>query len=269
MTAVASTELGSHAAAMTTKVGEIRNLSQPLQAESALPPLDPITIRAVLFDLDGTLYRQPPMRALMALELATLPLARPWSARQRLRALRAYRHAQEHLRGQDGTGLARRQFEAAAGASGLPIAEVQTLVADWMIQRPLKYLQFCRAAGLDRWLGALEQNKMRMGVLSDYAAEDKLRALGLEGRFSPVLCSTDETIDAFKPSPRGYLRACEIWGLAPSEVLFVGDRAEVDAAGAAAAGMPCAIIGSTAAPAGASYSVFPSFERLSRVFDGR
>ena len=31
------------------------------------PPL-----RAVLFDLDGTLYHQPPLRALMVLELATL-----------------------------------------------------------------------------------------------------------------------------------------------------------------------------------------------------
>jgi phosphoglycolate phosphatase-like HAD superfamily hydrolase len=38
-------------------------------------PLDPgLPIRAVLFDLDGTLYRQAPLRALMALELFALPL---------------------------------------------------------------------------------------------------------------------------------------------------------------------------------------------------
>jgi FMN phosphatase YigB (HAD superfamily) len=136
----------------------------------------------------------------------------------------------------------------------------------------LKYLQFCRAAGLDRLLAALDAAGLRMGVLSDYPAEAKLEALGLAGRFSPVLCATDPGIDAFKPNPRGYLRACEIWGLSPADVLFVGDRADVDAAGAAAAGMPCAIVGRVPPPpagSAATYTVFPSFERLTRVFDAR
>ncbi len=48
----------------------------------------------------------------------------------------------------------------------------------------------CRATGLDRLLGFLEQAGVRTGVLSDYPAESKLQALGLDGRFSPVLCST-------------------------------------------------------------------------------
>ena len=39
-----------------------------------------------------------------------------------------------------------------------------------------------------------------------------------------------------------------IWGLAPNEVLFVGDRSDVDATGAAAAGMHCAIVGRADAP---------------------
>jgi HAD superfamily hydrolase (TIGR01549 family) len=206
----------------------------------------------------------------MAAELFTLPLVRPWKANQRLKALRAYRHAQEHLRGSKRTGLATRQIEAAAGASGLPIAEVQALVAEWMMRRPLKYLQFCRAAGLVDLLATLERSKVKMGVLSDYPAEDKLQALGLRGRFSPVLCATDPEIDAFKPSPKGFLRACEIWGIAPSEVLFVGDRVEVDAAGAKAAGMPCVIVGkSNALPSEGHYTMCTSFEELTRVFDGR
>ena len=58
-----------------------------------------------------------------------------------------------------------------------------------------------------------------------------------------MLCSTDKEINAFKPHPRGYLRACEEWGLQPQEVLYVGDRPEVDAKGAKAAGMPCMMVG--------------------------
>jgi HAD superfamily hydrolase (TIGR01509 family) len=227
-------------------------------------------IRAVLFDLDGTLYAQKALRALMAIELLTLPLGGPFAAPRRLRALRAFRHAQETLRQQASAVTARGQIEAAATASGLPVEDVEALVAEWMHERPLKYLQMCRRSGLLPLLDGLEGQRRKAGILSDYPAAAKLGALGLSGRFSPVLSATDPEIAAFKPSPRGYLRACEIWGLAPAEVLFVGDRPDVDATGARAAGMPCVIIGrSESAPNGSGYTMVPSFERLSRVFDGR
>lgn len=220
----------------------------------------PDQIRAVLFDLDGTLYRQRPLRALMAMELMTLPFTAPLLASRRLKALRAYRGAQESLRRHASPASAKDQILIAATASGLPVEDVDALVTEWMLQRPLKYLQYCRAPGLPPFLDRLEAQGVLAGVLSDYPAEAKLDALRLANRFSPVLCSTDPEVGAFKPSPRGYLRACEIWNLSPAEVLFVGDRPDVDAAGAAAAGMPCVIMGSAA---------FPSFERLGRVFDGR
>ena len=220
----------------------------------------PDRVRAVLFDLDGTLYRQRPLRALMAIELLSLPLTAPLLASRRLKALSAYRKAQESMRHRASTASPEGQLQAAATASGLPVTDVDALVTEWMQQRPLKYLQYCRAPGLPPFLDRLERLGILAGVLSDYPARAKLGALGLGHRFSPVLCSTDPEVGAFKPSPRGFLRACEIWDLPPAEVLFVGDRPDVDAAGAAAAGMPCVIMGSAA---------FPSFERLSRVFDGR
>lgn len=225
-------------------------------------------LRAVLFDLDGTLYRQGPMRVLMALELATLSVKAPGKARRRLAALAAYRRAQEVLRQSSGADPATAQIRAASTASGLPEDEVTDLVTEWMIERPLKYLRFCRVPGVEELLERLVTAGLRTGVLSDYPAARKLEALGLHRHFPLVLCSTDTEIAAFKPSPRGYLRACEVWQLSPAEVLFVGDRPEVDAAGAKAAGMPCIIVGSSAREdASGSYSVVPSFERLSRVFD--
>jgi HAD superfamily hydrolase (TIGR01509 family) len=227
-------------------------------------------IQAVLFDLDGTLYRQRPLRSLMALELLTLPLSGPWRAPRRWRALQAYRSAQERLREAASPDAAHQQLAAAASASGLPVAEVEALVSEWMLERPLKYLQFCRMTGLDTLLTVLDRRGLKMGVLSDYPATAKLRALGLEGRFFPVLTASDSHIGAFKPSPRGYLRACEVWGVEPAQVLFVGDRADVDAVGAAAAGMPCVIVGRTPrAAAPATHVMFSSFEELTRVFERR
>ena len=228
-------------------------------------------IRAVLFDLDGTLYRQGPMRTLMALELLTMPLYGPARAAARWRALRAYRGAQEHLRDRPAAGQAMAQLAQAATVAGLSYGETESLVHEWMQQRPLKYLRFCRASGLDELLGMLASAEVKAGVLSDYPADLKIGALGLTGRFNPVLCSTDPAIGVLKPHPRGFLRACAIWKLPPREVLMVGDRPEVDAAGAHAAGMPCVIIGRAAGRTqrAANYLTLPSFERLIRVLDDR
>lgn len=107
-----------------------------------------------------------------------------------------------------------------------------------------------------------------MGVLSDYPAAAKLEALGLAGRFSPVVCTTDPGVNALKPDPRGFTHVCEHWGLASADVLMVGDRVDVDAGGALAAGMPCVIMSASAA-SGPGYVTCSSFERLHRVLDDR
>jgi HAD superfamily hydrolase (TIGR01549 family) len=200
-----------------------------------------IGVRAVLFDLDGTLYNQSRMRALMALELGMLPATGPFKAPRRWRALRAYRHAQERLRGLEATPTT--QGVLAAAASGVPVSEVERIADEWMQRRPLKYLRVCRAPGAVALIDWLAHAGVKLGVFSDYPAVAKIAALGLSGRFDPVLCATDPEVGAFKPNPRGFLRAASIWQLPPAAVLVVGDRPDADAAGAAAAGMPCVIVG--------------------------
>ena len=226
------------------------------------------TIRAMLFDLDGTLYRQDRMRALMAIELALHLARRPVRGRKTLRVLSAYRHAQETLRG-DRSSVLRQTTQSvmAAKETGVNHAEVERIVDEWMFERPLKHIEGCRAHGLLDLLTLLRDERVPTGVLSDYPAGRKLEALGVGDRFSLVLCSTDPEIAAFKPSPRGALRACELWQLKPNEVLFVGDRIEVDAAAAAAAGMPCVIISHRRTPEVPGCLTFSSFKRLRSVLD--
>jgi FMN phosphatase YigB (HAD superfamily) len=71
----------------------------------------------------------------------------------------------------------------------------------------------------------------------------KLEALGLDRWFSFVLSAHDPEINVFKPHPRGFVRAAELWRLDPDQVLVVGDRVDVDGEGARAAGMDCVIVG--------------------------
>jgi HAD superfamily hydrolase (TIGR01549 family) len=229
-------------------------------------------IRAVLFDVDGTLYRQAPLRSAMAVELLGLPLQGLREAPRRWRAIRAYRGAQESLRlGATAESPAVAQIATAARRSGLSEASVEALIQEWMFTRPLKYLRWCRAQGLDELLLLLDRAGVAAGVLSDYPAHDKLAALGLRGRFWPILSSTDPEIAALKPHPRGFLRAASLWDLRPSDVLVVGDRPDADGAGAAAAGMSCAIVGRHGNAGGSQVPMIrvSSLMRLCHVLDGR
>lgn len=228
-------------------------------------------VGAVLFDVDGTLYRQAPLRSAMALELASHAVRSPRRAPTRWRALQAYRRAQERLRLSPPPpgGPASAQLAEASDRSGMPLAEVDRLVTEWMFVRPLKYLRWCRAAGLDDLLALLDRAAVRIGVLSDYPAHDKLAALGLAGRFAPVLSAADREVGVFKPHPRGFLRAAQIWNIDPAEVLVVGDRVDADASGARAAGMVCAIVGETTAGAPPDVIAVPSLGRLCHVLDCR
>ncbi|MFE0194055.1 HAD family hydrolase [Streptomyces sp. NPDC059008] len=79
---------------------------------------------------------------------------------------------------------------------------------------------------------------VRQAVLSNSSSanqERKLAALGIRARFEAVLCA-DELGHA-KPAPEAFTGACEALGLAPEEVVYVGDRLDIDALGARDAGL--------------------------------
>jgi len=204
-------------------------------------------IRAVLFDVDGTLYHQPPLRVLMAGELGTAPWVRhaPWNVPRLWRMLSVFRDVREELRalGRSDEPLARLQYTKAAERAEVPVGDMEDAVGEWIYKRPLKYLPRVVRGGMADVLSALDARGLRVGAFSDYPVAEKLQAMGLRSTMSLEIDATSETVNAFKPHPRGLEVACQQWGVAPGDVLYVGDRAEVDARGAAALGMPCAIVG--------------------------
>jgi FMN phosphatase YigB (HAD superfamily) len=209
-------------------------------------------------DVDGTLYHQKRLRCLMALELSTLPFAmRSFDSAYHIwRSLAHFRRVREELRGLANPEqcLAQLQYLEAARRIGGEPGGIERLVSEWILQRPLKYLRICRRRGIEAFCSFLAGNTIQIGVFSDYPVVDKIAILGLSRWISVALCATDPEINAFKPHPNGFLRACSSWGLPPEEVLYVGDRAEVDAVGAAGVGMRCAILCSRAGASGHSPS---------------
>ena len=222
----------------------------------------------MLFDVDGTLYTQSRMRVAMAMELGRFGVTRPFAAATAIPVLRSYRRAQETMRQRVGLPVDRRtQIEIASSATGVAPDMVERIANEWMFERPLKHLARCRAEGLVPLLDWMNGLGMPLGVLSDYPARAKLEALGIAGYFDLVLSATDPDVGAFKPSPAGLIHACARWKLDPADVLYVGDRLDVDAEAAAAAGMPCALITTRPVPNRSGLVAFSSFVRLHRVLD--
>jgi len=92
--------------------------------------------------------------------------------------------------------------------------------------------------------------RFRHSVLSNSALayqEAKLRTLGVRDRFEAVLCSGE--LGVAKPAAAAFHAACAALDLPPSQVAYVGDRHDVDAAGAEAAGLTGIWLDRTGRPA--------------------
>jgi FMN phosphatase YigB (HAD superfamily) len=189
-------------------------------------------------------------------------------ARRVTRILATFRRLREELRLREPgvEPLATRQYSVVSEALNCDSGEVERIVDEWMYKRPLKWLSYCRRAGLIELLDWLELRGIPRGILSDYPAHEKLAALGVAHRFDPILSATDPAIGAFKPDSRGFAAAARAWNLAPSDILYVGDRLDVDAQGAAAAGMRCAVLTRRAA-AGTDVIAIHDFGELKRVLE--
>jgi FMN phosphatase YigB (HAD superfamily) len=218
-------------------------------------------VAAVVFDLDGTLYPERALRRAMALRLIAHAARRPGDATTTLRALRAYRQAQERLRetqregeadaeaeanstrtflGEEPVGrerLSDAQMRLASERSGLALHVLAPIVARWMEREPLQFLERLVDPSLRELLSSAKTRGLRLAVLSDYPAAAKLDAMKLGGFFEVVLSAQDATVNRFKPHPAGLLETLRRLDVPPSQALYVGDRPDVDAVAAAAAGV--------------------------------
>jgi FMN phosphatase YigB (HAD superfamily) len=194
--------------------------------------------------VDGTLYEQGPLRRAMLRRLARECVARPREGIATLRALRAYRRAQEMLRGAPVQGsLQTAQVDLASQLSGQEPQAVSGIVERWMHREPLVLLGRFVEPALRRLLGEAVNRGIPLAVLSDYPAVAKLDAMGLSAFFPIVVCAQDPEVNRFKPHPAGLSMVLDRLGVKPTKALYVGDRHEVDAGVAGALRMPCVIVG--------------------------
>lgn len=181
-------------------------------------------IKLVVFDVDGTLYDQKPLRLKMARDLL-LDVAGSFSTRG-MRVLSFYRKLREELGELETPDFDRVLVARTAAHCGVAEADVAAIVVEWMERRPLQYLAAARFDGLPELFARLRAQGKRIGILSDYPAEAKLRVFGLEADI--IVCAGDPAVGVLKPHPRGLQYVMELAGVTPEQTVMVGDRAERD-----------------------------------------
>ncbi|MFD9597120.1 HAD family hydrolase [Kitasatospora sp. NPDC059973] len=205
-----------------------------------------MTIRGVLFDVDGTLYdyekaEEAGLHEHLVAEGLSVRFESP------AEALRVWREVREEeyprfLNGEltfAAQKAARiRRFLAHAGVVGALewTDEAATAwFASYAVQRDAIRRAFDDAQPV---LGALA-GRFRLGVVSNSVTAHqraKLDAIGLLGYFTePLICSQEH--GSAKPGASIFLAGCEALGLTPAEVAYVGDDYEKDAVGARDAGL--------------------------------
>ena len=187
-------------------------------------PSDWDGIRLVAFDVDGTLYRQRPLRLRMARDMLLHALSK--RTFKTIAVLGAYRRIRERLGDEEVHDFEDVLVAETAAAAAISPDAVRAIVAEWIERGPLPYLAGCRYPQLPELFAGLRRNGKVIGILSDYPAAAKLAALGLS--VDHIVSAGDEGIGLLKPHPRGLEALMAAAGASAQATLLIGDRADRD-----------------------------------------
>jgi len=200
-----------------------------------MPSIHWDAVRAVVFDVDGTIYDQGRMRRRMALALLRHCLRYPHEVGL-LRTVQTFRRIREELGDEEVGDIARLQYARPAERLALDPDAVRRVAEYWLGERPLAHLPACRAPAVDILFAALRETGRKIAIFSDYAIENKLAALGLEADL--CVSALDPDVDRLKPNARGLERILERLALPPEACVMIGDRDDRDGEAARRVGMP-------------------------------
>ena len=204
--------------------------------------------KAVIFDLDGTLYDQRLLRALMAKTILIACIKNPLEIKN-IRVLSKYRKIcanwkmieKEFATDIKNETLSELQFRYTAQIMQTTPKQVSDIVAEWMDKKPLVFLNRCKNQQLAGLISDLRERKITAVVYSDCPIGGKLEALQITVDYE---CSAyDLTINSMKPDPKGIQTILERFQLQPEEVLMIGDRFEKEGVAAIHCGMDYCILG--------------------------
>ncbi len=208
-------------------------------------------IKAIAFDVDGTLYPNN----IMYRKSVPFALAHP-------RLLLSYGRVRRRIREirpiEDFRSL---QADLLAKEMGVSVATAADLVERLIYRRwELVLKKTPLFPGLRELLDSLLERGYPLGVLSDFPVERKLEYLGL-ARYWKCALSAEES-GYLKPNPEPFRRLADCLGLPPEQILYVGNSYSYDVLGAKKVGMPVAHLSARPEPDTAADLTFADYPAL-------
>jgi len=191
-----------------------------------------VPLKAVIFDIDGTLY---PNRSMMIRSagffLSHLRLIRHFSqVRKDLRKVGRIEHFES------------TQAGMLASRMGISPDEARHLIEDKLYGKWERVFRKIRPwPGVHRELLKMAESGLRLGILSDFPVGKKLDYFGLQDVPWEIVFSSRDS-GYLKPSIRPFLYCAEKMNLPPEQILYVGNNYNYDVVGARKAGMKTAWI---------------------------
>jgi HAD superfamily hydrolase (TIGR01549 family) len=198
---------------------------------SPFTPADWRDIRLVAFDVDGTLYRQRPLRLRMGRDMVIHAVTR--CDRTAISVVNAYRRIRERLAAEEVVDFEHVLIAETAKATLMSPESVHAIVSEWIEMRPLRYLRSCLFSGVPQLFAGLQRAGKKIGIFSDYPATEKLVAMGLAAHH--VVAASD--VGLLKPHARGLQSLMATATVTARETLFIGDRADRDGVAGQRAGV--------------------------------
>jgi putative hydrolase of the HAD superfamily len=201
-------------------------------------------IRGVLFDRDETIaYTDPSVYREAALWAAQRFGLDPRHVGQALQAQWAAQEDPEQLSGwwalrteEDEAEYWRTYGQELAARMGVPAHEIGVMLTEWPYQRYMKAVPGAREV-----LSGLRERGLKVGVLSNTlpSIAATLEEVGLADVIDVAIATG--TLGVHKPEPDAFLKAAELMGLPPAEILFIDDKLE-NVVAARAVGMQASVI---------------------------
>jgi len=195
-----------------------------------------MVLRAVGFDVDGTLY--PNNRAFWRSILYIIRHIRAISAFSRTRRIMREQEEDQAMAG-DASETEIGVFAQQLRCSPERAERIRRGIIYSGLEKCLRRLKTYK--GVRESLISLKKAGLKIAALSDFPIGRKLQIFGLDDLFDVAL-GYPETL-RLKPRPEPFLLMARKLGVLPEEILYIGNKFHYDVRGAENAGMRGALVG--------------------------
>ena len=188
-------------------------------------------IKAVCFDIDGTLYPKYETH----IYLLKAAIAHPIFS-YRYNKMRGEIRRMDKINPVPATSLAEFRKRESRLIYGKEIEDYERRYRSFMYEPWCRYdKKLTRFDNLIELLDKLKANGYMIGFLSDFPLGNKLEVLGVESYAS--FASSTEDYGTLKPNGTPFFKMAEAMGVEPKEILYVGDSYSKDVVGSKNAGL--------------------------------